>query len=1231
MKKRLLSMFLCLCMLLTMVPAALAAGTTGTAAPATEDEGETSGNQITASTTTLTTGNYVLEGDVTLTSGALKVEANNKVTLNLNGKKLTNQAGANTIEVAAGGTLTIEGPGTVDNVSHQKAAVNNSGTVVLNGGTYTRSQEKGTSEEDSGSNSYYTILNHGTMTINEGVTINQGADGAGKFSSLIENGWYNGNGNTGGEPSVMTINGGTFSGKYILERMTGSGSDGIGSVEIKGGSFTGSSGIVNQEQGQNLGNGTIEISGGTFSHDVGNFCATGYASTKDKTSEKYVVDVANSAQVSTDKDESGNVTATVDGNYSGGETPESGGNGSISTDNSGKVTIDVSSDDGGETTTGTTAEITVGPNALTSINKNEKVKEVELKTDVGTLTISDAAWNDMTAKATKGDETASVVIKLEDKSKEGSNPVYEVTATVGEENAFDGDGLGSVTISVPFSAANADTAKVFCIDSGKLEDMHAKVSGDDNKTLTWSTTHFSSFGVVPYSNSNEPEVFYTQASESDTQAQGGDFSEAASSVGQNGGAIMLNKDVTGSLTVAKEKTVILDLNGHKLTNDANAQDKSHTITNNGTLTITDSSDSKTGTVDNVSHSKGALVNNEGATATLEAGTLTRSAEAGTSAGANGNSWYVVDNSGVLTVNSGAVKNNSGYSSLVRNMGTMTVNGGSFENTFIAIKNDEGGESKRGQLTISGGTVVSKSGDAVQNWSTATITDDAVIKGDVGTWAYKSGDTIFAGTTTVSGGVIEGDVSAGIYGQGTLGENPQSVPDVTISDKAVVNGNVTYNHSGDAADTGIYGNIKINGGTVNGNVCNPADKGEISMTGGTVTGNVVNQNTGKVSISGGMVEGAVTNESETGEITVTGGTFTTADVSDFVSKDAAITITFDPNGGTCAVKTMILTKKDGSAKVETLPIPTRSGQYDFDGWYTASSGGTKVEGNTTSFNKDTTLYAHWNYTGGGGGGGGSVTTKYTLTFDTNGGSAIAKVTKEKGTTVDLEQYVPTREGYTFAGWYSDEALTQKVTSVKLNGNTTVYAKWTENAVTPTLPFTDVKSGDWFYEAVQYVYDKGMMTGVSADRFAPASTTTRGMIVTILYRLENEPAVSGGSAFTDVENGAWYADAVAWAAANDIVNGTSATTFAPNSPITREQMAAILYRYAAYKGYDVSQKADLSGYTDAASISGYAKDALAWANAQKLITGVTDTTLNPQGSATRAQVATILMRLCETVVK
>ena len=343
-----------------------------------------------------------------------------------------------------------------------------------------------------------------------------------------------------------------------------------------------------------------------------------------------------------------------------------------------------------------------------------------------------------------------------------------------------------------------------------------------------------------------------------------------------------------------------------------------------------------------------------------------------------------------------------------------------------------------------------------------------------------------------------------------------------------------------------------------------------------------------------------------------------------------TITFDTNGhGSESVPNMTT---NNYGKLSSLPTLDNDGSYQFIGWYTEKSGGTKVAENETSFNENTTLYAHWNYTGGGGGGGGSVTTKYTLSFDTNGGSAIAKVTKAKGTTVDLGQYVPTREGYTFAGWYSDEALTQKVTSVKLNGNTTVYAKWTENAVTPTLPFTDVKSGDWFYEAVQYVYDKGMMTGVSADRFAPASTTTRGMIVTILYRLENEPAVSGGSAFTDVENGAWYADAVAWAAANDIVNGTSATTFAPNSPITREQMATMLYRFAQYKGMDVvTLQEHLTGYPDGDQVSDYAIPAMNWAVGQGLIAGMENGTLVPQGSATRAQVATILMRFCENVMQ
>lgn len=269
-------------------------------------------------------------------------------------------------------------------------------------------------------------------------------------------------------------------------------------------------------------------------------------------------------------------------------------------------------------------------------------------------------------------------------------------------------------------------------------------------------------------------------------------------------------------------------------------------------------------------------------------------------------------------------------------------------------------------------------------------------------------------------------------------------------------------------------------------------------------------------------------------------------------------------------------------------------------------------------------------GGSGSSGGSASTTYTLTFETNGGNAISKVTKNKGTTIDLAQYAPTKSGATFEGWYADKGLTKKITSVKLDANTTVYAKWTEAPVSG-LPFGDVKSADWFYNDVKYVYEKGMMAGTAADVFAPNTTTTRAMIVTILYRLEGSPAVTGTSAFVDVPAGQWYTDAVNWAAANQIVKGTSATTFAPNDSITREQMAAILYRYAQYKGYDVTKKADLSGYSDNGQVSAYAKDALAWANAAKLINGVTNTTLAPRGNATRAQVSAILHRFCDGVVK
>lgn len=180
-----------------------------------------------------------------------------------------------------------------------------------------------------------------------------------------------------------------------------------------------------------------------------------------------------------------------------------------------------------------------------------------------------------------------------------------------------------------------------------------------------------------------------------------------------------------------------------------------------------------------------------------------------------------------------------------------------------------------------------------------------------------------------------------------------------------------------------------------------------------------------------------------------------------------------------------------------------------------------------------------------------------------------------------------------------------------------------------PFADVDELDWFYDAVVYVYNEGMMDGISATQFAPNSNLTRGMVVTMLYRLEGEPRVTGSSGFDDVASGAWYADAVTWAAENGIVNGVSDTEFAPNVNITREQLAAILYRYAEYNDYDVSGRDDLSEFTDRSSISSYALDAMRWAVDEGLITGITDTTIEPQGTATRAQAATMFMRFMSTV--
>ena len=318
---------------------------------------------------------------------------------------------------------------------------------------------------------------------------------------------------------------------------------------------------------------------------------------------------------------------------------------------------------------------------------------------------------------------------------------------------------------------------------------------------------------------------------------------------------------------------------------------------------------------------------------------------------------------------------------------------------------------------------------------------------------------------------------------------------------------------------------------------------------------------------------------------------------------------------------------------------------------ASDGLTRPDGNTENYFKwlgsDGNLYAPSESvsadvtkltakfaggSSGSGGGGGSrkpSVTYYTLHFETNGGSAITDMREENNTRISLTKYVPTRHGYTFIGWYSDHNLTNQVSEVSLTKNMTVYAGWRadENPDIVVNPFTDVSEKDWFYNDAMFVYKNGLMLGTSKTLFSPHGTVTRGMMATILWRMEGSLAPKGENSFTDVEAGRWYADAITWTTENGIFAGYSKDKFGPDDPITREQLTAIFYRYADYKGYKLTVTENLDKFEDADKITDYAKMVMQWAVGNGLIKGKSENLLDPQGTATRAEIAAMLHRFVE----
>lgn len=556
--------------------------------------------------------------------------------------------------------------------------------------------------------------------------------------------------------------------------------------------------------------------------------------------------------------------------------------------------------------------------------------------------------------------------------------------------------------------------------------------------------------------------------------------------------------------------------------------------------------------------------------------------------------------------------------------TFTMNNGSAVRSCTArlgggVYTNNNGTNGPGVFTLRNGAILSCKADSwgggVYNEG-SFIMEDGTIKNCTAEWAWPSSGGVFNHREfTMSGGAI--------------GEENKT-------DKSHVYNNsftsAIFTISGDAT---IYTNVandsrlNADGGEIFGDVTNAvySEYGAVIAGAGSTefSGAVTNNETG--TIAGGVFTGSVTNNLGT----ILGGDFSQAE-----PLNGQLAITFEPNNGGISSRQEVVWSKEGTPLEVPTPEPTKEG-HTFEGWYYDNNGvNKKWDFKTDRARYTMTLKAKWEAnTSSSGGGGGGGTTYYTLTFETNGGDSIQAIRAARGKTLDLSAYTPMRDGYDFGGWYADKDLTQRITEIKLSGSKTVYADWKKREPDAVKnPFADVNAGDWFYRDVLFSYEKGLMSGMDAAAFAPYANTTRAQIAVIFYRMEGSPAVEGENSFTDVVRGsgtAWFYDAVTWAQQNGIMGGYDNSSFAPNDPITREQLAAIFYRYAQYKGYDTTQGGmAIREFGDYESISDYAMSAMAWAVNTGLVKGDSNL-LYPKGTATRAEIAAMLHRFVENGMK
>lgn len=625
---------------------------------------------------------------------------------------------------------------------------------------------------------------------------------------------------------------------------------------------------------------------------------------------------------------------------------------------------------------------------------------------------------------------------------------------------------------------------------------------------------------------------------------------------------------------------------------------------------------------------------------------------------NGNGVFTLRNGAILSCMVNTSEHPRSRGGGVYNEGSFIMENGTIKGCTAIKERLTGGVYNLKEFTMSGGTIgeEGKTDDESHVYNVADKTAVFTISGTAKIYTNVANDS----RLNADGGEIFGEVTnavknwssaviAGTEGAADSTEFKGKVTNNCIIEKGQFTGEVVNGGSGTIRGGAFKGSVTNNLGAILGGDFSQATlSGELAITFDPDNGE--EPDTQKVDWSHGGATLTAPSEPTKEEHTFEGwyydnngentewnfetdrARYTMRLTAQWKANTYTVTVKDDGNG--TALADPASAKMGAEVSLTAMP---NSG-YHFKKWEVVPD---KVEIENNKFTMpadDVTVKAIFERNASSGGGGGGGTTYYTLTFETNGGDSIQAIRAARGKTLDLSAYTPMRDGYDFGGWYADKDLTQRITEIKLSGSKTVYADWKKREPDEPdavkNPFADVNAGDWFYRDVLFSYEKGLMSGMDAADFAPYANTTRAQIAVIFYRMEGSPAVEGENSFADVVRGsgtAWFYDAVTWAQQNGIMGGYSNSSFAPNDPITREQLAAIFYRYAQYKGYDTTQGGmAIREFDDYESISDYAMSAMAWAVNTGLVKGDSNL-LYPKGTATRAEIAALFHRFAENGMK